>query len=1326
VHGHSNTIQRWMATAVLLLPALLVRPAQAQAVGLAEDFSGWAVGSVPGEPWELHAVEGGGTFTVRNGGGLVSDRFLVWDRQGANNPNSALLLDAAHATGHLHVIINQTVRYTSNNTPGNGIILRWQDADNYWLISQARGTSLALHLRTDGEWTSSHSFSARGGDAPMHYRVQDDGETIRIRAWSGDQLEPEAWQISRNSRVHAGGRVGIGIGTRVWEAVPTHFFSTLQTGEADHFTVSDVASPQTAGTPFALTVTAYDADGNIATDYTGGAHLRESTGTIEPNAIDQFNDGRWQGEVRILTPADNLRILATMAGIQGRGNAFTVERAPIRDLELSAEHTVVDGGQRVEYRLTATDAVGLAFDASEAAQWHIDAEADGHWEDSTYHTGSSGHWTVTAQYGGLQASSPLQVRPMPVLTEAAYMHAYVIFEEDRIDGERLRDGGRDTIGAGRFNRLQRTLVRQLQEQGHDDADDIWFNHVTMSQPVHHFRIASMPLPPADWAAPDYDDGHWVRRRRPLQIGRHGANEDAERLAFSNVRQAFYRARFAVDDASRDGPYTLRVQYRGGVRVLLNGVEIGRGHLPPGALADDTLATRYPIEAYVRLDHELDDAQRDADGAPHMIRDVSVRYEEASEAARELGVYDAMPSAVWNRLYAARERDLELTLPPELLRAGANVLAIELRRAPIHPIVLTDRNDDDNNFWFPPRISRLDLRAASARAPSALRPRPGLQVWVQDHHSRLYEADFLEAGAAPGHVRVVGARNGSFGAQLAIRSDQAIEGLDVAVSDLRHADDAVARIPSSAVSIQGVRAHSQGAFGVIGGHHRYGTTREWGRLLYNRYGADGPGDIFDALTDSLPATVEPDTAQAVYLSVRTPAGAQPGRYHGTVQVSATGTDTVTLPLTLDVIGWTLPDPADFETFFGVYSQPIAVARYHRVEMWSEAHWALLETSHRHLGRLGGDWVDVPVLETDKFIRWVRGRDGELRFEFDQLDRYLDFFMQHVGRPRVINFTIMWAAPRGDTAEYRAEVPVTDEASDTVERMSIGPDVEDAVRRPILRQFATALRAYMESKGLADVMYWGQPWDSEGDRRIVTLMHELMPDVYWTRRSHAALPNAHYRVTSTVYANTSLPDSRVPGWRTSHEGVGELLIDGLHSAKGWRQENILLVNSRDNNAVHWCDGYFPPMSYRIYAQRALVSGFSGIGTMSLDGYSRTRGGTSRSVEWHLFPFHARNVGSGINLLLWTSRDGFNSGIRVEAMLEGMQETEARIMIERALFDGRLPEELAERAKHILNADFAETGYITVRGSRVQALIDHSQGWQERSRRLFTLAAEVAQHL
>ena len=91
----------------------------------------------------------------------------------------------------------------------------------------------------------------------------------------------------------------------------------------------EVPAEATAGTPFAVTITALDAQGALAADFGGAVELADRTGTVVPGRPGLFDRGRWSGavEVRSPSPADVLTARVP-GGASGDSASFAVRAAP--------------------------------------------------------------------------------------------------------------------------------------------------------------------------------------------------------------------------------------------------------------------------------------------------------------------------------------------------------------------------------------------------------------------------------------------------------------------------------------------------------------------------------------------------------------------------------------------------------------------------------------------------------------------------------------------------------------------------------------------------------------------------------------------------------------------------------------------------------------------------------------------------------------------------------------------------------------------------------------------------------------------------------------
>lgn len=904
-----------------------------------------------------------------------------------------------------------------------------------------------------------------------------------------------------------------------------------------------------------------------------------------------------------------------------------------------------------------------------------------------------------------------------ILNERSYVHAYYRIQQDYLNPELVKDPeaamypvARLKGGAVEF--AKRTPYLQ---------DKDWTHHVLSRSSLSTYPMPHTAPAPAAWMQPDFDDGQWMRRRAPIQIGVIRPMGAWTRAAYEHIQTAYFRAYFRIDDPAEVGDLLLDLQYRGGVRVFVNGREVTRAHLPNGELDAEALAEAYPAEAYV-----FDPAKVKAGSLDRydIAGDVPIEDKragpdiKANEWDRYHSLHILREKKQWDRIYQLRERRLEgVRIPASHLRAGSNVLAIELRRAQIHPILLNAHYD---RSWAHARLTEFCLSAAAkASGVSEANRRPeGVQVWFDDMNRRVVSCDYLEPGAPPTTWRVAGARNAAHAGQLVIGTDQPLTGLKVEVSDLRGQAQGTA-IPSESVTVYGTRPQPIGAIGRLGALKGNWEAPSIPYLILSRWAEAGVWDKpiaeqnrivealgkqimhYDRLTDTVQETVAADTAHPVWLSLKIPEQARPGRYAGEVRVSADGMKPVSLPIEVEVIDWRMPDPADFQTVVAIDSDYWHLPRMNDVEPGSDEHFAAIRRTYKLLSRIGGgQWVEIPVVggRGDILIQWTRRKDGSLDFDFSKLGRYLDILVEEAGKPKVIAFTIS----RGS----RADVTVMDEAQGKRVRVKLGPDGDTDTRDRYWGAFAGALQEFMARRGLAGAMHWGLPGDNEADPELKSLMKRYAPGVPWARASHDSMPDAYYRAVSVVYGPNYLVNPLAGDTpRTQRRLLPELL-----SVAGWRRDAVTVINPRTFTRVHYNEGHFNLHSYRLWPERAIIAGYRGIGIAGADGGHNDR---------------ISGVYAAVVKLYWHGRKtGLEDAMRAHGLLEGLQTTEARIFIEQALAADRVSGPLKERAIETLN-ELVRRNALTPRSHHgyPHALADLPQDWLTMNRQVLMAAAEIA---
>jgi hypothetical protein len=166
--------------------------------------------------------------------------------------------------------------------------------------------------------------------------------------------------------------------------------------------------------------------------------------------------------------------------------------------------------------------------------------------------------------------------------------------------------------------------------------------------------------------------------------------------------------------------------------------------------------------------------------------------------------------------------------------------------------------------------------------------------------------------------------------------------------------------------------------------------------------------------------------------------------------------------------------------------------------------------------------------------------------------------------------------------------------------------------------------------------------------------------------------------------------------------------VHSHSGWKNPAMRLVFPRRLSTAVTVYTDSVPFYYRLAAERSIVAGARGIGRMGADYWGNVyRGG------W---------LGATVKFMLAPGPEGAESTSRFECLVEGVQETEARIFIERKL-EGEWAASAAGQAAAAALARRIEETLIIPPASSSLRLGEYCGGWQERSWDLYAAAASAA---
>ena len=867
-----------------------------------------------------------------------------------------------------------------------------------------------------------------------------------------------------------------------------------------------------------------------------------------------------------------------------------------------------------------------------------------------------------------------------------------------------------------------------------DTSGFWRVHCTLRTPVfrdadglHEFGSAcDTDFPSPAWAEVDFDDSSWVRKPgAPLQSWSHWQQAIRANVGFiygnkSSPALALLclRGKFEVKDLAAASDLVLDLEYRGGVIVYLNGREVARGHLAESGMGFDMVAEDYPRDAW------LDEAGK------------VFNYRR-----------DSKSPAILKRI----RKQVGVTVPKRFLRKGTNVLAVAVHRAAYSKEAQQQMVDLEGHDYAAASfdtcgLTSIRLRGGGTAARSAVTRPEGLQAWNSDLLASDFDVDYADPCEPLRPLELVGARNGTFSAKVVLGSRNPIKGLETSVTDLISASGR-SRISASAVSV------------------RYGLPDGTEREASDHYFA--PPDRFDSLSDSAPVQVtvrgkkitsqtrvlagQPEPVYGavvpVWVTIDVPVDAVGGDYAGKVTIGAEAAKAIEVAVKLKVCEYTLPDPNRFSTFVELVESPDSIAIKYGVPLWSDRHFALMAKAFEQLGRIGNRAVYVPLIchtnlgNEQSMVRWVDRQDGSYRYDLSIVERYLDMVMENMGQAEIVCFGV-WdvfleggrfagrdaevegvrvQAARNKIRGRGPQVSLLDPASGKVGSLQL-PQLSDPASKALWRPLMRELRELMKRRGMERSMMLGMPTDARPTPQIVSLFRECVPGIKWVCHGHGYpkdLHGAEWGYTTSVWHPRYI---EFPG--TSKYGWCKPDLKGVQFAR----------NVRDS---------YPQTTFRLIGEMNIAGQQRGFGWFGADFWPVLEGRHSSARVYERYPqANWRNLNI-MTALLGPGPHGPVSTHRFEMMIEGVQECEARIFVEKALLEKKISGPLAKHCTRVLDernrATLMGLGNHTLEGwldddsyARVHGWWNEpglvggywylTSGWQDRSKRLYSAAADV----
>lgn len=159
-------------------------------------------------------------------------------------------------------------------------------------------------------------------------------------------------------------------------------------------------------------------------------------------------------------------------------------------------------------------------------------------------------------------------------------------------------------------------------------------------------------------------------------------------------------------------------------------------------------------------------------------------------------------------------------------------------------------------------------------------------------------------------------------------------------------------------------------------------------------------VADALDTVSAMDVAACTSRPLWLDIRVPQDATPGKYVGKLTVRV-GKEKLTLPLTLEVASRVLPEPKDWTFHLDLWQNPYAVARYYNVPLWSQAHFDRMRPLMKQLADAGQKVITCSIIQHpwnsqtqdpyESMIAKMKTVDGGWKYDYTVFDRWVEFMM-----------------------------------------------------------------------------------------------------------------------------------------------------------------------------------------------------------------------------------------------------------------------------------------------------------------------------------------------
>ena len=426
-----------------------------------------------------------------------------------------------------------------------------------------------------------------------------------------------------------------------------------------------------------------------------------------------------------------------------------------------------------------------------------------------------------------------------------------------------------------------------------------------------------------------------------------------------------------------------------------------------------------------------------------------------------------------------------------------------------------------------------------------------------------------------------------------------------------------------------------------------------RLRFVRYTLAEGRLTPDILDHARRLDLQARTTRPFWVSVDVPLGAQPGTYTATVTVeSASHATTEPLDIRLEVLPLGLQEPSRWAFHLDLWQNPYALARFHGVEPFSEAHFAIMRPHLLMLADAGQKCITTTILHQpwgtqtydpyDSMVQWTKLEDGSWSFDYRHFDMYVTF-ADACGIKGPINCYSM--IPWTNKVRYRDEATGTD--------VDVTASLGDPEYKAMWRAFLTDFAAHLSKRGWLDrtaIAMDERP--TEVMLPMIELVNEVAPEF------------------DIALAGHNLPELKehIDDWCVYYDPpLDPKIVKERQRARKPTTFYVCCVPDRPNTFTH-----SPPAESTLLPLYAAANGYSGFLRWAFDSWTEDPFHETKHVTW----------AAGDCFLVYP---GTRSSIRFELLRDGIEDFE-KIRTLRAIELRRSPPGLRE-AMVGLNEAFAE---------------------------------------